>query len=39
MAYVQPQFAAPGTELGVDIRGSIEPARVVKLPFYSRGSH
>jgi aminomethyltransferase len=36
MAYVQPQYAAPGTELGVDIRGTIEPARVVKLPFYKR---
>ena len=36
MAYVQPQFAAVGTELSVDIRGSAEPARVVKLPFYSR---
>ncbi len=36
MAYVQPQFAAVGTELAVDIRGTAEPARVVKLPFYSR---
>ncbi len=38
MAYVQPQFAEVGTELAVDIRGSMEPARVVKLPFYSRPS-
>jgi aminomethyltransferase len=37
MAYVQ-QFAAVGTELAVDIRGTSEPARVVKLPFYSRPS-
>jgi len=36
MAYVPPQFAEPGTELAVDIRGSAEPARVVKLPFYTR---
>lgn len=36
MAYVQPQFAAVGTELAVDIRGSAEACRVVKLPFYSR---
>ena len=36
MAYVQPQFAAIGAELAVDIRGSVEQARVVKLPFYSR---
>jgi aminomethyltransferase len=36
MAYVPPQHAAVGTELSVDIRGSMEPARVVKLPFYTR---
>jgi aminomethyltransferase len=36
MAYVAPQYAAHGTELAVDIRGSVEPAQVVKLPFYSR---
>jgi aminomethyltransferase len=38
MAYVQPQFAAVGTELAVDIRGTVEPAQVVKLPFYTRAS-
>jgi aminomethyltransferase len=36
MAYVPPPYSAVGTELAVDIRGSMEPARVVKLPFYSR---
>jgi aminomethyltransferase len=36
MAYVPPQFAEVGTELAVDIRGSAEPAKVVKLPFYAR---
>ena len=36
MAYVQPQFAEPGTELAIDIRGASEPCRVVKLPFYAR---
>src|SRR5205823_7765996 len=36
MAYIPPQFAEPGTELAIDIRGSAEPARVVKLPFYAR---
>jgi aminomethyltransferase len=36
MAYVPPEYAALGTELSVDIRGSLEPARVVKLPFYTR---
>jgi aminomethyltransferase len=38
MAYVQQSHAALGTELSVDIRGTLEPARVVKLPFYSRQS-
>lgn len=36
MGYVPPQYAKPGTELMVDIRGTQEPARVVKLPFYRR---
>jgi aminomethyltransferase len=36
MGYVQPDFAKPGTELFVDIRGQAEPARVAKLPFYRR---
>lgn len=38
MAYVQPASAAVGTVLSVDIRGSREAARVVKLPFYTRAS-
>ncbi len=36
MAYVSPEFAAPGSELQVDVRGRREPARVVELPFYRR---
>lgn len=36
MAYVEPRSAQVGTELAVDIRGRLEPARVVKLPFYRR---
>ena len=36
MAYVTPDVAEPGTELGVDVRGRIEPVRVVALPFYRR---
>lgn len=36
MGYVAPEFAKPGTELSIDIRGSREPARVVELPFYVR---
>jgi aminomethyltransferase len=36
MGYVTPEFAKPGLDLHIDIRGSKEPARVVELPFYSR---
>jgi aminomethyltransferase len=36
MGYVAPAFARPGTELQVDVRGRLEPARVVELPFYHR---
>lgn len=36
MGYVEPQFASPGTQVEVDIRGRSEPARVVELPFYRR---
>lgn len=36
MAYVHPDAAAEGTELHVDIRGSRERGRVVRLPFYTR---
>ena len=36
MAYVSPEFAQPGQELEVEIRGRTEPAGVVKLPFYRR---
>ncbi len=37
MGYVEPAFAAPGTEMTIDIRGNATPARVVELPFYRRG--
>jgi aminomethyltransferase len=36
MAYVRPDRAPVGAELAVDIRGRLEPARVVPLPFYKR---
>jgi aminomethyltransferase len=36
MAYVDRRYAAVGTDLAVDVRGSAEPARVVQLPFYRR---
>jgi aminomethyltransferase len=38
MAYVARKAAAPGTALDVDIRGKVEAARVVPLPFYKRTS-
>ncbi len=37
MAMVDSAHAAEGTAIGCDLRGSIEPARVVKMPFYKRG--
>lgn len=36
MAYVETDAAAEGTELHVEIRGSREAAKVVRLPFYVR---
>jgi aminomethyltransferase len=36
MGYIAPEFARPGTELQIDIRGHVEPAKVVELPFYCR---
>ena len=33
MAYVPPAFAAPGTQIAVEIRGSLQPGRVVPMPF------
>jgi aminomethyltransferase len=36
MGYVAPEFAQPGRELQIDIRGRPEPAQVVGLPFYQR---
>ncbi len=36
MAYVDLSSAAPGTELTVDLKGTLNPAKVVKLPFYKR---
>ena len=31
-----PSLPSPGIELQIDIRGRLEPARVVELPFYRR---
>ncbi|RFA11630.1 glycine cleavage system protein T [Subtercola boreus] len=36
MAYVDPAFAEPGTELTIDIRGKRFAFRVTTLPFYRR---
>ncbi len=36
MGYVEPQFAATGTRLQVDVRGSLLDSTVVSLPFYKR---
>jgi aminomethyltransferase len=36
MAVVDRAAAAPGTALEVVIRDSVQPARVVPLPFYTR---
>jgi aminomethyltransferase len=33
MAYVPPRLAEPGTALSVEIRGALQPARVVPMPF------
>ncbi|HEV3006254.1 MAG TPA: glycine cleavage system aminomethyltransferase GcvT [Pirellulales bacterium] len=36
MGYIEPAFAAPGTAVAIDLRGRLEAARVVALPFYRR---
>jgi aminomethyltransferase len=33
MAYVPPTLAEPGTQIAIEIRGSLQPARVVPMPF------
>jgi aminomethyltransferase len=36
MGYIRPELARPGTELAVEIRDSVVPGRIVRLPFYRR---
>jgi aminomethyltransferase len=36
MAYVEAKCAAEGTQLAADLKGTLNPAKVVKLPFYKR---
>ena len=38
MAYLRREYAEPGTVVSVDVRGRIEPARLVPLPFYRRNN-
>ena len=38
MAYVDTDHSAIGTAVNVDIRGKLEPATIVKLPFYRRST-
>ncbi len=36
LAFVDLEFAAPDTEIAIQIRDTVSPAKVVKLPFYKR---
>lgn len=36
MGYVDAELAAVGTKLSIDLRGTVVPAEVTKLPFYSK---
>ena len=36
MAFVDAPLTTEGTELAVDLKGTINPAKIVKLPFYKR---
>jgi aminomethyltransferase len=38
MAYVDANVAGEGTQLAVDLKGTVNPAKVVKLPFYKRST-
>ena len=37
--YVPTPHAKPGNEVGIDIRGKLVKAEIVKTPFYKSGSH
>ena len=36
LAYVPPDWAEPGTEISIEVRGRLLDAQVVELPFYRR---
>jgi aminomethyltransferase len=38
MAFVDANLANDGTQLSADLKGTLNPAKVVKLPFYKRSS-
>ena len=38
MGYVDANLAAEGTGLDIDLKGTLNPAKIVKLPFYKRSS-
>jgi aminomethyltransferase len=38
MGYVDAAHAAEGTQLAADLKGTMNPAKVVKLPFYRRNA-
>ena len=37
--YVQTAYSKIGTEIGIDIRGKVAIAEIVKPPFYKFGTH
>ena len=39
MAYVDTAHAAPGTELAIEMRGRLLPARIVPMPFVPHRYH
>ncbi len=36
MAYLPAEYSKPGTDLSIDVRGRLFPAKVVKKPFYKK---
>lgn len=38
LGYVRSEYAKPGTDIMIDIRGKLAPAKAVKPPFYTRPS-
>ena len=36
LTYLPVEFTEPGTEISIDIRGKLIPAKVIPLPFYKR---